>query len=207
MSKTKKRIYNSPERQERAAQTKQRILTSAKHLFEDKGFEIVTLEQIAQKAKVATPTIYALFQSKRGILRALMDQVFPPEEHAALVERGKKKKTPQEQLPFAAKIARKLYDAERAQMELFRGASVLSPEFKELEKEREQRRHVRLKDSIEQLAAENALAKDLSKAKALDILWAMTGRDIYRMLVIEQGWSSQAYETWLAEALIKLLLG
>ena len=36
--------------------------------------------------------------------------------------------------------------------------------------------------------------KGLVMAKAHDILWAFTGRDMYRMLVIEQGWSSDEYE-------------
>jgi hypothetical protein len=33
-----------------------------------------------------------------------------------------------------------------------------------------------------------------------------TGRDIYRMLVRERGWSSQKYEHWLADTLVLSLL-
>jgi hypothetical protein len=33
-----------------------------------------------------------------------------------------------------------------------------------------------------------------------------TGRDVYRMLVLERGWSSDEYEGWLAETLIKALM-
>jgi len=36
---------------------------------------------------------------------------------------------------------------------------------------------------------------------------AYTGRDVYRMLVLERGWSSDEYESWLAATLIKALMG
>lgn len=81
-------------------------------------------------------------------------------------------------------------------MEVFRGASVLSPEFKELEKEREMRRHERLEVTIKAMAKENSLANGMSMNRARDVLWVFTGRDIYRMLVIEQGWRSEEYERW-----------
>jgi hypothetical protein len=32
-----------------------------------------------------------------------------------------------------------------------------------------------------------------------------TGRDIYRMFVLERGWSSDKYEEWLARTLIQAL--
>jgi hypothetical protein len=34
-----------------------------------------------------------------------------------------------------------------------------------------------------------------------------TGRDIYRMLVLERAWSSDEYEKWLARSLIHELTG
>ena len=89
-------------------------------------------------------------------------------------------------------------------MEVFRGASVLSPEFKELEKEREMRRYDRQEVTINAMAEEKSLGVSVKRAR--DILWAFTGRDIYRMLVVEQGWTSEAYEKWLAQLLVSELI-
>jgi hypothetical protein len=36
---------------------------------------------------------------------------------------------------------------------------------------------------------------------------AQPGRDMYRMFVIEQGWTSDEYETWRAQLLMKTLVG
>lgn len=207
MSSHKKRTYHSETRKTQAAQTKGRILATAKSLFHSKGFEGVTIEQIAQAADASGPTIYALFQSKRGVLRALMDEALPANQFEALVKEAMQEKSPKKHLALSAQIARRMYDAERAQMEIFQGAAILSPEFKELEKERELRRYMRQEESIKMIAKEGVLLKGLSLSKARYILWAFTGRDMYRMFVIERGWTSEEYETWLAQLLVKMLMG
>lgn len=206
MSNRKKRVYVSEARVAQAALTKGRILEAAKKLFQTDGFEFVTIEKIAKEAGVSAPTIYSLFQSKRGLLRSLMDEALPTEQFLALVEKGKGEKSAKKRLAISAQIARQIYDAERSQMDLFRGAAVLAPEFKELEEERERRRYTRQESTIVQMGEEGVLAKGLTVTRARDILWAFTGRDLYRMFVVEKGWSSDEYEEWLAQILIKNIL-
>lgn len=206
MSNIKKRVYNSEARVEQASLTRGRILDCAKKLFEKEGFEAVTIESLAKAADVSASTIYSLFQSKRGVLKALMDDALPDREREALVKEVTLEKPVKERLAIAAKISRQMYDAERAQMAIFQGASVLAPEFKELEQERERRRYLRLEETINMMAKEKSIMKGLSVLKARDILWAFTGRDLYRMLVVEQGWTSNEYEKWLANLLVKMLL-
>ncbi len=206
MSIPKKRSYNSESRQAQSLKTKNRILASAKMLFESKGFESVTIDEIAREAQVSTPSIYSIFQSKRGVLLGLMDEALPLEEFEALVELGKKETSPYRRLEITARIARLLYDAEKTQLSFLRGASILDPVFKSLETERERRRYQRQKEIVETMAQEKAFTESLSVAKIRDILWTFTGRDIYRMLVVERGWSSDEYEKWLSNLLIQVLL-
>ncbi len=207
MSNAKKRIYNSEVREEGASLTKGRILDCAKKLFQKEGFEAVTIESLAKAADVSVSTIYSLFQSKRGVLRALMDQALPDIQREALVKEVTREKPVKERLGVAAKISRQIYDAERAQMAIFQGASILAPEFKEFEKEREKRRYLRQEETIKIMVKEKSLIKGLTQTKARDILWAFTGRDLYRMLVIEQGWPPEEYEKWLTDLLVKMLVG
>lgn len=206
MSEVKKRPYKSTARDIKAAETRARILSSAKNLFELEGFECVTIEKIAQTANVSIPTVYSLFQSKRGVLKALMDDALPQNQFEALVENSIIEKSPKKRLSISAKIARQIYDAERAQMSIFRGATVLAPEFRELEKEREMRRYERQEVTITAMIKENSLMEGLEPTKARDILWALTGRDMYRMFVIEQKWTSDEYEKWLTQVLISTLI-
>ena len=198
----KKRAYSSKSRDEQAAKTRSRILKEAFRLFQSVGFDDVTIHSIAAAAEVSMPTIYALFKSKKGVLQALIDNALPPQAFTELVEKSMEDAPSQDRLKVTAKLSRSLYDAERGLMDILRGASVLSPEFKELEQERERRRFERQAEFVKTLD----LAKGLPLQKARQILWALTGRDLYRQLVIEQGWSSDAYEKWLADLLAKALL-
>jgi AcrR family transcriptional regulator len=43
------------------------------------------------------------------------------------------------------------------------------------------------------------LRSGLDEKEARDLLWTLTGRDIYRMLVIERKWSSERHEKWLSD--------
>ena len=155
-----KRVYHSKKRASQAKKNRLRILKSAKQLFEAKGFDAVTIDEIASRSKVSPQLIYALFKSKLGILRVIMDEVFPSKQFETLVE-SSRTGSPKSRLRFSAKIARMIYDAEKEQMHLFKGASVLSPEFKTLEEEREKRRHCRQEETIQALHQHNALKKSL----------------------------------------------
>lgn len=201
-----KRAYTSQKRQAKAQKTRDNILASAKELFESKGFEEVTIEDIAIKAEVSEPTIYALFQSKSGILRTLIDVAISPEQHELIVQKIEMEGSVSKRLELTAMLSRQIYDAEKAQLGLFRDASILNPEFKKLEVERERRRYKRQDESFKRLAKEKVPSDGLDESKSRDILWALTGRDIYRMLVIEQGWSSDEYEKWLGHVLVQILL-
>ena len=206
MSTPLKRTYHSKAREEQSKKTTKRILDAAKRLFQSNGFGNTTIEEIAQKAEVSVPSIYAIFKSKRGILLALMDAALPTEKREALVEQAMQENSPDKSLANTAHLTRTLYDAEKKHNSFFQGASILDPAFKELEHEREKRRYERQEEFVKMIAEKKMFNKNLSISKVRDILWAFTGRDLYRMLVIERGWSSDDYEKWLAHTLIQTLL-
>lgn len=206
MKPPKKRSYHSENRDAHAAQTKSHILKAAKNLFLIEGFDHVTINKIAKAAEVSMPTIYALFKSKRGVLHSLIDNAFPFEEFIELVNASMEETSPKKCLEITAKLAREIYDAERELVDILRGASGVSSEFKELEQERENRRYERQGEYVKKLMNEKLLAKGITLQNARDILWTLTSRELYRMMVMQRGWSSDEYEKWLAELLAKSLL-
>ena len=202
----KKRTYNSESRKMQAQETRVRVLSSARTLFESRGFERTTIEEIAQSAKVSPPTVYALFQSKIGILRDIMDAVLSHEHYEKLIRKTVIEQSPAKRLAMAATISRELYDAEREQLGTLQSVSILDAELKKFEVEREKRRYQRQEKSFTETVRLGGLATGLDVQKARDILWAFTGRDLYRLLVIERGWTSDEYELWLAHVLEKILI-
>ena len=202
MPSQKKRTYKSSIRDEQAKQTKKRILSSAKQLFQSKGFEGATIGEIAQEANISTPAIYSLFKSKRGILFALMDNALPSKVFEGFIKQINQEKSIEGRLQIAAKMTRQIYDAEQKQQGFLRDASIIGPEFKKIEKTQEERRYQRQEETINTMFKEGLLTKKLTLTQARDILWAFTGRDMYRLFVIARGWSSNEYEEWLTQLLI-----
>jgi hypothetical protein len=75
-----------------------------------------------------------------------------------------------------------------------RGAGVVAPELAELEKKREALRYAAQESMIDSLRRSGRLRSGVNTQAARDILWALTGRELYRMLVRERDWTSQEYE-------------
>jgi hypothetical protein len=67
-------------------------------------------------------------------------------------------------------------------------------------------RYERQEQMIVSLRDAKRLRAELSYRTARDVFWALTGSDLYRMLVRERGWSSLKYQDWLADTLVYSLL-
>ena len=167
----------------------------------------MTMEAIARRAEVSAQSVYAIFKSKTGILLELLNEsTFGPAYEEA-VRKALSAEDPEARLRLAAPIARQIHDAQSAAFDLLRGAAVVAPELAKLEHERECLRYERQERMIISLRDARRLRQDLDYTAARDIFWMLTGRDIYRMLVRERGWSSQKYQDWLADTLVRSLLG
>lgn len=201
-----KRTYNVLNRQTKAKETKSAILAAANELFASNGFEKTTIEAIAGKVGVSVPTVYSLFRSKSGLLKALADVALAPGEYEAIVRRIEGEASLAKRLALTATLSRQLYDAERKQLGSLGNASIVNSDLKKMEAEREERRYKRQAESFKRFKNKSLLG-NLNEQKTRDVLWALTGRDLYRMLVIERGWTSDAYEEWLAHLLTGLISG
>jgi AcrR family transcriptional regulator len=178
MANLPSRPYHSPIRQRQADDTRRRIINAARGLFLDKGYDGATIESVARAAHVSPQTVYAAFGSKRGILAGLLDHARFGSAYLASIARAKDVSGPTERLRLVAEIARRVYDAERAELDLLRGAGTVSPDLAELDREHERRRLDAQAPTLAFLAQSGALRVDVDVATAGDIVWTMTGREI-----------------------------
>jgi AcrR family transcriptional regulator len=206
MPKSARRAYKSLTRQRQAHETRQRIVEATRQLLETEGYAGMTIEAVARQAEVSVQTVYAVFGSKTGILAELLNQTTFGADYEDTVRQTLEEKDPETRLRGAARIARQIHDARRAGFDLLRGAGVVAPELAQLEQERERIRYEREEAMIASLRDARRLRPGLSYRAARDILWMLTGSDVYRMLVRERGWSSLKYQDWLAETLVRSLL-
>ena len=201
----KSRSYDSAKRTLAASETRERILDAARALFGRSGIDAVTIAEVAGSAGVAVSTVYALFTSKTGILRALMERAIFNGNYEQILARLETSNDPLERLRLTASVASAIYQGEAREISLLRGSSALSPELKEIEAEFEARRYKLQRARIEGLADAGLLRPSLTTAAARDIMWMLSSRDVFRMLVIEAKWTAAAYEEWLATTLVQAL--
>lgn len=159
------------------------------------------------EAQVSAPSVYAIFKSKIGILRELLDQAGFGPHYESAVKRALSASDPVVRLRLAAPIARGIHESQSAILDLLRGAGVVAPELARLERRKECQRYERQEGTIALLRSSGKLRAGLDYTTARDIFWALTGREVFRMLVRERAWPADKYEDWLANTLVDSLVG
>ena len=200
----KKRKYNVKNRKEKSEQTRLKILNEAQKLLSAKGLKKTTIELIAQKAGVATPTVYSIFGSKSEIINQLGQVFVFGEDYKSLVKKSISQKDARASLKMVPQITTMIFKMELKQMKYIWVDS--SPEIEELKNKLEQQRFDRQKFIVERLEAQGHLSPSLSQAMGREILWALSGRELFKKLVHEKKWSEQKYISWLKETLTKVLV-
>ncbi|MCU1384108.1 MAG: putative transcriptional regulator, TetR family [Acidobacteria bacterium] len=203
---TRTRTYRSDSRRAKAALNRKRILTAAQKAFSRRGFDEVTIGGVAALAGVSAALVYALFKSKEGLLRALIDtRVFGP-DYVSLVEKLTAQTDPVDVLNTAARITRSIYESERRETGSILRMGIVSAGVRRLEHNLEHQRYERQELVVRRLFDMAAIRPGLSVTEARDILWSLTTGELYRLLVIERKWTDDDYEAWLGGVLAAALL-
>jgi len=68
-----RRTYDGAARQARTRRTWAAVVEAAQSLFVERGYAATTIEAISDRSDTPQATVYRLFSSKLGILKALLD--------------------------------------------------------------------------------------------------------------------------------------
>ncbi|GAC1378098.1 MAG: hypothetical protein NVSMB33_01420 [Ktedonobacteraceae bacterium] len=140
-----------------------------------------------------------MFGSKRALLAAVINPDAFSTPVKLLIEELRATEDPSRKVSLVAQITCQAYEPLGSSLELLRTAGAVAPELADLTQQIEARLIVSLRE-------QGTLHPDLSFEEATDVLWALTSYDLYRMLVVEQSWEPERYETWLAQLLAQHLL-
>src|SRR5262249_45902510 len=157
-----------------AAATHARILAAAKALFTRSGIDAVTIADLAKRAQVADSTVYALFQSKEGVLRALIERSLFGERYREAARRLENVDDPVDQIAMTATVARAIYENEAAELGLLRGTSAFSPALRKMEQSLEATRYALQKARVGKLFAARKAKRGLTIERARRLLWMYT---------------------------------
>jgi AcrR family transcriptional regulator len=202
-----RRDYHSPKRQQQAGATRRRILAAAERLFAAQGYAAVTMEAIAREAKVSLATVYIHFAGRVAVVGALAEEVAAtPELSVEQVEQVDEDADPVEQVRVGAHIVRLVNERAWLLADILRSQRGSDPELERLRALWLQGHLDAMRRAVEAIAVRGGLRPELSIEAATDTLYALTGTDVYRALVLERGWTTERYERWLFGAVCRELL-
>jgi AcrR family transcriptional regulator len=199
-------------RQARTRRTRAAVVEAARSLFLERGYAATTIEAISDHSDTPQATVYRLFSSKLGILKAVLDVSIVGDDAAvAMADRPQVRALvsdpdPRKQLAGfaallrevmarAAPVHRILADAARSDED---AASLLA----DIARQRQEGQH-RIARS---LARSGALRPGLRERDAADIIHALASPEVYALLVLGRGWTGDRYERWLTGILTDQLL-
>jgi AcrR family transcriptional regulator len=198
------RRYESPRRAEQAAQTRAKVLETARSLFGERGWVATGMRDVASRAGVAVETVYANFGSKADLLLAVLDVgvvgddlPIPLAERAEFAALGRGSRV--QRVRAAARLVRGINQRAYGVQKALREAAANDAELSRRLREADERRRIDVEDGARLVAG-----RPVSDTER-DGLWAVLGVEIYELLVERSGWSAERYEQWLADTIVRLL--
>jgi len=188
------------------------VIEAARTLFLDRGYAATRIEAISDLSDVPPATVYRLFSSKLGILKALFDvSIAGDDEAVPLVDRPHVQALisdpdPQEQLSGFVAISRGIMARTEPVYRILVSAAGSDPDAAALLAEQTRHRQQGQGQIAGLLAREGALRPGLSERDAADIIHTLMSPEVYRLLVGDRGWEPERYEQWLKGILIDQLL-
>ena len=207
-----KRSYDSPRRREQAAATRRDILDAAQRLFERQGYAATKMSEIAEEAGVALKTVYAAFDTKSGVLRALWHTLLRgDEDDVPVMDRAWYREVleepdPERRLRLNARNARAVKTRIAGVLHVIRQAALLDPDTEALWDRIQSDFYENQRAIVQALDAGGALRSGLDVAEAADILWTLNHPDVWQLLVTQRGWTPERWEQWFADTSSRQLL-
>ena len=206
-------MVSPPPTQARTRLARAAVVDAARELFLDRGYGATTIEAISERSLIPPATVYRLFSSKHGILKALLDvSIVGDDEQVPLAERPEVRS-----LLADADARRKLEGFVKLTLEvngrvaslyaILVSAAGTDPDARELLDELVRQRQQGQRSIARSLARAGALRSDLRERDAADLIHALLSPELYRLLVLDRSWKLDRYEQWMTQLLADQLLG
>lgn len=188
------------------------VIDGARSLFLELGYGATTIQAISARSDVPPATVYRLFGSKRGILKAILDvSIAGDDEAVAMPDRPHVREVlgdpdPESQLAGLVAVTSDVNSRTAPIYLILVGAASSDPDAAALLEDVARQRQAGQGQFARSLARAGALRPGLREDDAADIIHALVSPEVYRLLVVERGWSPERYERWLTETLVQQIL-
>ena len=194
-------------RAEYAKATKAAIIAAARELFAQRGYVSTKVDDIAERARVAPATVYAVTGGKQGLLHALVDEWTAAPEVDEAYRTIATLEDPRAIIAEVASLTRRMRRDWGDVMRIVLATAPLDESAAATLQLATERYRGGLRAAAERLAALDALAADVSVEDATDMLWFFFGYASFFTLTDDNGWSPERTAGWLQQMAISSLLG
>ncbi|EON34276.1 putative transcriptional regulator, TetR family protein [Gordonia terrae C-6] len=206
------RRYDTSRRRAAAAQTRSRILDTARGLFLSQGYAATTVAAIARGAAVSPDTVYTVVGRKPAVFRELIELALSgtdqpvPGAQRDYVARMLAEDDARRKLAIYAHAVTAIQGRLAPLFLVLRDAAALDTDLRDLWEEITERRAENMRRLAADLASTGATRTDLTVEEIADIVWTMNSSEYYSMLVTDRGWTPDRFSNWLHDAWCRLLL-
>lgn len=196
-------------RRAKAEATRARIIASAYELFCESGYRATTMGLIAQRAGVAVQTVYFTFHTKDDLLKAVFewtvlgDEGVPPHLQAWHVE-ALAEPDAYRALPKIVAGTGTIHGRVAPMIGVFN--AVAQDPAGAIYQQSEELRRADMTRLADTLAKKTPLRKGVTRRRAAELLFVLTGPALYRDFVLEAGWTPREWRRWVSDTLIRGLL-
>jgi AcrR family transcriptional regulator len=204
--------YASEVRDDQARRTRRAIVTAAHDLFLAQGYAATTIDGIAEAAHVSRRTVFNSVGGKAALLKLALDwAVAGDDEPIAMADRPAVKAIqaepdPRKALMLWVQTVAGVSARSSPIGEVLIAAADVDPAAAELLAEASRNRLFGATAFIRYLASLDGLAAGMTEQRAADLCWALMDGHLYRLLVIQRGWSAAEFTRWLSGSLTAALL-
>ena len=202
---------NSGRGQARTRFARRAVVDAARALFLERGYVATTIEAISEHSDVPSATVYRLFSSKLGILKALLDTSIAGDEQPLAVKERRDvaslftEPDPHKLLAGFAGVTTAINQRTNDVYRALVSAAGSDPAAAELLGEIRQQRDQGQGQIARSLSRAHALKPGLRERDAADLIHALMSPEVYRLLVGDRGWTPERYKQWLATTLTQQL--
>ncbi len=198
-----------PLRDTLAAATRTQIVDAATALFSELGYVGTSIGAIATRAGVAVQTIYNAIGNKTAVLSAVLDAAVsgpnaPTPVPEFMAERTRAAQNAAEFLDILADWLLEANERVASIHWIIQQSVAVDEDAAAFERKRAQQRLRNYGLAAAGLRERGGLRNGMTDDQAAATIWSIGHPTAYRALVIDAGWSAQAYRDWLRAALAGL---
>lgn len=212
-----KRPYSSPLREENARATLSTIIDAAAIEFAGRGYVPVSIDDIARRAGVSRATVFNAAGGKAALLRRAFERAFaraagggaamPLIARPRSVEIRSGATSQREYLTGYARLYTEIAAGLAPIYVVMRAAAQADPEVAAQLSETNGVRRRGCTTIVHDVVARGPLRAELrDPEQGADIVYVLNDPGVFHTLVIERGWTKEAFAAWLVRSLITQLV-